>query len=83
MTIYDWNLIRQSHPTAKYAAMNIDGEIYSYDAEPYIMQGFSYWIKKHLTESEGPYSSFVMLSKKLHYESLEKAPSDVLHETEN
>jgi hypothetical protein len=80
MTIYDWNIIKKTHPTARYAAMDRNGEIYSYDTEPQIAPGFSFWIKKYWSKSEGPYSSFVMLSTKLHHESLEHAPSDVLHE---
>jgi len=59
MTIYDWEVIRSVHPDAKYAAMDSNGEVYSYTDVPRIMEGGHVWSTGKFGEAEGPYTGAV------------------------
>ena len=59
MTIYDWEVIRSVHPDAKYAAMDSNGEVYSYTDVPRIMEGGHVWSTGKFGEAEGPYTGTV------------------------
>jgi len=40
MTIYDWKHIKKYHTGAKYAAMDNNGKVYSYEYLPTFRRGF-------------------------------------------
>jgi len=75
MTIYDWDHIKKYHPDAKYAAMDEDGQVYSFEYLPTCRLGF--WVEtSHRYGIIGPYTGAVFAGDRPlnAEESLEEAP---------